>query len=352
MAASTASSSPVVLPQQEGLYCPLGDFFIDPMRPVARALITHAHSDHARAGHGHVLATRETLAIMAIRYGVNFCTQAQEIVYGAPLTIGDVSVTFYPAGHVLGSAQILLATSQTRLVVSGDYKLAQDPTCQSFEPIACDIFVSEATFGLPVFHHPDARYEIARLFSSLALFPQRTHIIGVYALGKAQRLLSLIHAHDPTRVVYLHGALEKLTAYYQNEGVVLAPVRKVAGANKEELRGAIVLAPPSSLHDRWAQRFEEPVHVMASGWMQVRARARQSGIELPLVISDHADWAGLCTAIEATGASELWVTHGQEEALLHYADKRGMAARPLRMVGYGEEEEALSVTEPINSAEA
>lgn len=336
---ATAMKEPLVIPQKHGLYCPKGDFYIDPLRPVPFALITHAHTDHARAGHGAVLATRETLAIMAIRHGADFCARAQEIAFGELITLKDVRVTFYPAGHVLGSAQILVDDGATRLVFSGDYKLAPDPTSTPFEPIACDVFVSEATFGLPVFAHPPASSEIIRLFASLHQFPQRTHLVGVYALGKAQRLLALIHAHDPQRVVYLHGALEKITAYYRDAGIALAPTLKVSEVGKDALKGAIVLAPPSALRARWAQRFEDPLHVMASGWMQIRARARQSGIELPLVVSDHADWHGLCAAIRATGASTLWVTHGQEEALLHFAAQEGLEGRALRLIGYGEGDE-------------
>lgn len=323
-----------------GLYCPAGDFHIDPMRPVARALITHGHSDHARAGHGAVLATADTLAIMGIRCGKAFAGSTQTAICGERQSIGDVSVAFHPAGHVLGSAQILIEAGGRRVVVSGDYKRARDPSCAPFEPLRCDAFVTEATFGLPVFRHPDATLEVARLLRSCVLFPDRAHLVGAYALGKAQRLMALIREAGWDRPVWIHGALEKTTAYYQHRGLDLGDIRKVAGADRSGLAGDIVLCPPSAMQDLWARRFPDPVTAFASGWMRVRARARQKGVTLPLVVSDHADWDDLGRTILETGCEELWVTHGAEEALVHWATARGLQARPLHMIGYGEEDEA------------
>lgn len=319
-----------------GLYCEAGDFYIDPIRSVRRALITHAHTDHARPGHDRVLATRDTLAIMGIRYGVDFAGQEQAIGYGEPLRIGDVAVSFHPAGHVLGSAQILVSRRGMRTVVSGDYKREADPTCAPFEPLACDTFISEATFGLPVFRHSDAAGEIEKLLASLRLFPERTHLVGAYVFGKAQRLIALLRRAGYERPLFIHGALEKLTDYYASRGIVLGEVRKVSGA--AELAGEIVLCPPSALNDLWSRKFADPVTIFASGWMRVRARARQSGIELPLVISDHADWDGLCATIAETGCSKLLLTHGEADALVHYFKTRGMDAEPLHMIGYGDDE--------------
>src|SRR5579863_2353873 len=204
-----------------GLYCAAGDFFIDPVRPVPRALITHAHADHARAGHAQVLATAETLALMAIRYGETFAGATQPIGYGETLRLDTVSVSFHPAGHVLGSAQILVADRASRLVISGDYKRDADPTCAGFVPIKCDMFISEATFGLPVFRHADAAAEIQKLLASVRLFPERTHLVGAYSLGKAQRVIALLRAAGYDRPIYMHGALEKITAYYQQLGINL-----------------------------------------------------------------------------------------------------------------------------------
>lgn len=321
-----------------GLCCRVGGFHIDPLRPVDKALITHAHSDHARAGHGAVLATRETLDLMRLRYGEDFAGTTQAVAYGETVTIGDVAVTLRPAGHVLGSAQIVIERDGFRAVASGDYKDVPDPTCAPFEPVACDLFITEATFALPVFRHGRPEGEIAKLLKSLAVFPGRGHVVGVYALGKAQRLIALLRAAGYDRPIYLHGALAAITDYYARTQD-LGDVRLVRDTPRDDLAGAIVLAPPPALTDIWARRIPEPVTALASGWMRVRARARQRGVELPLVISDHADWDGLIATISATGAQEIWVTHGAEEALVHWCLTHGLAARPLALVGYGDEDE-------------
>jgi putative mRNA 3-end processing factor len=322
-----------------GLCCKAGGFHIDPVRPVERALITHGHSDHARPGHGAVLATQETLDLMRLRYGENFAGTTQAIRYGEKIRLGDVAVAFHPAGHVLGSAQIAVTCQDTCIVASGDYKDAPDPTCAPFELVPCDVFITEATFGLPVFRHGDAMEQIGKLLTSVALFPERAHLIGAYSLGKAQRVIALLRLAGHDAPIYLHGAMEKITNYYQERGAALGELRPVRGVKKADLAGSIALAPPSATSDVWTRRFPDPVTAFASGWMRVRARARQGGIELPLVISDHADWDGLTATIAATGAGEIWVTHGQEDALVHWCTTRGLAARPLDLVGYGDEEE-------------
>jgi putative mRNA 3-end processing factor len=330
----------LLTPTPSGLCCPPGDFHIDPMRPVARALITHGHSDHARAGHGAVLATAETLDLMRLRYGESFAGSTQAVRYGEPIDVAGVTVTFHPAGHVLGSAQIAVERNGMRIVASGDYKDAADPTCVPFAPVACDVFITEATFGLPVFRHGDADREIARLLESVRLFPERAHLVGAYALGKAQRVIALLRRAGYVAPIYLHGALEAISRYYASRAIDLGELRAVRGAGKQELAGAIALAPPSALKDVWTRRFPDPITAFASGWMRVRARARQRGVELPLVISDHADWDGLTAAIAATGAADIWVTHGEEDALVHWCATEGLRARPLRIVGYGEEDDA------------
>jgi len=326
-------------PDQAGLYCPAGDFHIDPVVPVERAVITHGHGDHARAGHGAVLATRETLAIMASRYGADFASTTEEARYGRPVTPDGVEVTLVPAGHILGSAQVVLRWKGLTIVVSGDYKRRRDPTCAPFEPVACDVFVSEATFGLPVFRHPEDRGEIAKLLQSLRQFPERTHLIGAYALGKAQRLIMLLREAGYDQTIYIHGAMQALNALYESFGVALGPTAPATTDKRDRLGGKIVIAPPSATQDRWSRRFADPLLGFASGWMQVRARARQRGVELPLILSDHGDWDELTGTIAEIKPGELWVTHGSEEALLRWASLNGITAKALELVGYEDEEE-------------
>jgi putative mRNA 3-end processing factor len=340
----------ILLPTPAGLCCSRGGFHIDPTRPVEKAVITHGHSDHARAGHGSVLATQETLDLMRLRYGDNFAGSVQAVRYGESLNIGGVTVTFHPAGHVLGSAQVAVEHAGLRVVASGDYKDVADPTCAPFELVKCDVFITEATFGLPVFRHGDPDGEIGKLMRSVAVFPERAHLVGAYSLGKAQRVIALIRKAGYGQPIYLHGALERITGYYQSRGIALGEIRAARDADKTQLAGAIVLCPPSALNELWSRRFPDPVTAFASGWMRVRARARQHGVELPLVISDHADWDGLTATIRATGAAEVWVTHGQEDALVHFCATHGLAARPLALVGYGEEDE--TETAPQDTAPA
>ena len=332
----------ILQPTPAGLYCPAGGFHIDPTRAVDKAVITHGHSDHARPGHGSVLATQETLDLMRLRYGENFAGVTQAAQYGERLDVGGVSLTLHPAGHVLGSAQVAVEHRSLRIVASGDYKEVADPTCAPFELVKCDVFITEATFGLPVFRHGNPEREVAKLLHSVALFPERAHLVGAYSLGKAQRVMALIRKAGYAEPIHLHGALETITRYYQSRGVALGEVLLAHDADKAKLAGAIVLCPPSALQEVWSRRFPDPVSAFASGWMRVRARGRQRGIELPLVISDHADWDGLTATILGTGAAEIWVTHGQEDALVHFATSRGLKARPLALVGYGEEDESAA----------
>ena len=342
---STMRPEELLTPTPSGVCCQTGGFHIDPTRPVDKAVITHGHSDHARPGHGAVLATEETLDLMRLRYGENFAGTTQVAKPGETIKLGGATVTFHPAGHVLGSAQVAVESKGCRIVASGDYKDVADPTCAPFELVPCDVFITEATFGLPVFRHGDPQGEIARLLHSVSVFPERAHLVGAYSLGKAQRMIALVRQGGYDRPIYLHGAMEKITHYYVSRGIDLGELRPVRGTDKAELAGAIALCPPSSLQDLWARRFPDPVPCFASGWMRVRARARQRGVELPLVISDHADWDGLTRTIAATGASEIWVTHGQEDALVHWSKSRGLKARPLAIVGYGDEDETDGTTD-------
>jgi putative mRNA 3-end processing factor len=323
----------------EGLYCKAGGFFIDPIRPVAQAVVTHGHSDHARPGHAKVMATPDTLAIMACRYGEDFTPKRVELRYGRAIHLGEARVTLHPAGHILGAAQVLIEHGGARLVISGDYKRTADPTAREFELIPCDVFVTEATFGLPVFCHPDPQNEIGKLLTSLAIFPGSCHAVGCYALGKTQRLIAELRRAGYDKTIYLHGALMRLTQLYEARGVALGPFEQVTAENRKNLGGEIVLCPPSALADRWSRSLPDVIPAAASGWMQIRDRAKQQRVELPLIISDHCDWRQLIQTILETGAGEVWVTHGQEEALVHYCRKAGLQASALSLLGYEDEEE-------------
>jgi putative mRNA 3-end processing factor len=319
-----------------GIYVRPADAWIDPSMAVERALITHGHSDHARGGHGMSWATAETLAIMALRYGP---VEGIAVGYGEGISLGGVEISWVPAGHVLGSAQLLLEHGGERIVVTGDYKRRPDPTCAPFEPVPCDIFITEATFGLPVFRHPDIGQEIDRLLGALHAAPERCVLVGAYALGKAQRLIAELRGQGHGEPIYIHGALERMCDLYRDFGVDLGELYPATAASAEQLRGKVVLCPPSALNDRWSRRLPDPITAMASGWMRVRQRARQRQVELPLVISDHADWDELTGTIREIAPSEVWVTHGRDEALVHWCALQQMSARALALVGYEDEDD-------------
>ncbi len=310
------------------------DVYVDPPQPRARAIITHGHADHARAGHGAVLATPDTIAIMKTRYGEDAAGSWEELPFGEKRDIDGVTVSLHPAGHILGSAQVLLEHRGQRIVVTGDYKRLPDRTAQPFELLECDLLVTEATFGLPVFQHPKPTDEIGRLLRSVAAFPERAHVIGCYALGKAQRVISLLRQAGYNAPIYLHGAMIRLCELYVERGIPLGDLRHSLDVPKTELAGQIVIAPPSAIKDRWSRRLPDPVLAVASGWMSVKQRARQSGVELPLVISDHADWNELRQTIGETGAGTVWVTHGREDALVYWSQQQGLAAEPLNIEAY------------------
>ena len=310
------------------------DVYIDPPQPQARAIITHGHADHARSGHGAVLATPDTIAIMKTRYGEDAAGRWEDLPFGEKREIDGVTVSLHPAGHILGSAQVRLEYAGQRIVVTGDYKRLPDRTAQQFELVECDLLVTEATFGLPVFQHPKPSDEIARLLRSVASFPERAHVIGCYALGKAQRVISLLRESGYDAPIYLHGAMLRLCDLYVERGIPLGDLRHSLDIPKAELAGQIVIAPPGAIKDRWSRRLPDPVLAVASGWMSVKQRARQSGVELPLVISDHADWNELRETITETRANTVWVTHGREDALVYWSQQQGLAAEPLRIEAY------------------
>ncbi|WP_026791037.1 ligase-associated DNA damage response exonuclease [Pleomorphomonas oryzae] len=330
----TLRAEDVIYPTEAGLYCAPGDFYVDPLRPVSRALITHGHSDHARPGHAAVMATRETLDIMAIRYGEEFASSRQ--IAEGPVRIGGVTVSFHPAGHVLGSSQILIAPDRgPRILISGDYCRTPNPVCQPWEPVACDIFITEATFGLPIFRHPNPMTEAGRVIASMEEFPGRPHLIGAYALGKAQRVIALARAAGHHGPIAIHGALKRLCDYHVERGIDLGSLVSASDPGEAQL----MLAPPSAFASPWVQRFRDPVLAYASGWMTVRAQARRRGIELPLVISDHVDWPQLTATIRELAPQEVWITHGAEEGLMRWCELEGIPSRPLRLIGYEDEAE-------------
>jgi putative mRNA 3-end processing factor len=324
--------------EPHGIHVVPADCWIDPSEPVARALVTHGHADHARGGHGETLATPATLAIMELRYQTR--EGAVPVEYGEAIKLpGGVEATYIPAGHVLGSAQILLEHAGERVIVTGDYKRRADPTCPPFEVTPCDIFVTEATFGLPVFCHPPIEQEIGKLLKALRDHPDRCVLVGAYALGKAQRLIAELRAAGHSEPIYLHGAMERMCRLYEEFGVSLGELRLVSDHTKDDMRGSVVVCPPSALNDRWSRRLPEPITAMASGWMRVRQRARQRNVELPLVISDHADWGELTRTIEEVDPAETWITHGREEALLRWCQLHQRRARALALVGYEDEDD-------------
>ena len=338
MATGSLNPRSWLYPTPRGLYCEPGGFYVDPAVAVDRAVITHGHGDHARPGHRAALATPETLAIMRARFEDMPDTAQQVLKCGETVRLGEVEVRLAPAGHILGSAQAVLTYKNQRIVVSGDFKRRPDPTCPPFEPVPCDVFITEATFALPVFHHPSDAGEIGKLLRSVATFPERSHLVGVYALGKCQRVIRLLRAAGYDRRIWLHGALVSLCRLYQEQGIDLGDVAPASEAILETFRGAIVLCPPGAIADRWSRRFAEPISAVCSGWMGVRARARQRGAELPLVISDHADWPELSRTLKDVGAPKVWVTHGREEALVFHARSLGIEAEALHLGGRDEED--------------
>ena len=324
--------------EPHGIHVVPANAWIDPSRPAGLALVTHGHADHARGGHDRTVATPETLAIMKLRYATD--AGAAPVAYGETIRLaGGVDATYLPAGHVLGSAQILLEHAGERVIVTGDYKRRPDPTCPPFQVTRCDVFITEATFGLPVFRHPPIGEEIAKLLKARIDNPDRCVLVGAYALGKAQRVIAELRLAGYAEPIWLHGALERMCRLYEELGVDLGDLRLVTDAPNGALAGQIVMAPPSALNDRWSRRLPDPITAMASGWMRVRQRARQRNVELPLVISDHADWDELTRTIEEVNPAESWITHGREEALLRWCQLHQRKARALALVGYEDEDD-------------
>ena len=308
----------------EGLFCPAGGFFVDPARRVARAVVTHGHADHLRRGMGALIATPETIAIADVRIGRGGYGEAAPLPYGQKRRIGEAEIRLAPAGHCLGSAQVVIEAGGRRAVITGDCKRDADPSCAPFEVTPCDLFVTEATFGAPVWRFPPPQTQIARLMKSLRLFPDRTHIIHAYSLGKAQRLMAELRVAGWSDPIFIHRALAGICQVYQRAGVDLGVLRPVEKGQTSP-RGAIVFAPPGGGGDAWRDRVRDPVIVSASGWN--RGGKRAGGSELPLVLSDHSDWDALTKTILETGAKEVWIDHGPPAALAHWCAGHGIAAR-------------------------
>jgi putative mRNA 3-end processing factor len=329
-----AGRGDLLVVRPEGLYCAAGDFFIDPWRSVRRAVITHAHADHARAGHRHYLASRDGEAVLRARLGD---ISLQAAGWGEPVDIGGVRVSLHPAGHVLGAAQVRIEHRGEVWVVSGDYKLEADPTCAAFEPVRCHTFVTESTFGLPVYRWPSPR----TLFDDVNRWWQanaeagRTSVLFCYAFGKAQRILASVDA-DIGPIV-CHGAVEPLNRAYRGAGVALPVTHRVTDLPRAELARALVLAPPSAAGSVWMRRFGDASDAFASGWMQLRGARRRRAVDRGFVLSDHADWPGLQRAVEATGAGRVFVTHGYVPVMVRWLTERGLDAQSFETEFTGEE---------------
>jgi putative mRNA 3-end processing factor len=323
------TSSPDLLAVTDsGLYCAAGDFYVDPWRRVERAVITHAHADHARGGCGRYLCAAPGKPVLRTRLGGNAVIDT--LRYGEATTINGVRVSLHPAGHVLGSAQVRIEHQGETWVVTGDYKLESDPTCQGFEPVPCDVFVTESTFGLPVYRWPDQAAVAAQINAWWRANRDagRTSVLLAYALGKAQRLAALVDPEIGPLVV--HGAVMKLVEAYRASGVKLPAIDRVPPRARRVGNGrALVIAPPSVLGSPWLRMFGESSVAVASGWMTVRGVRRRRGVEQGFVVSDHADFPGLLTAIEASRARRVLVTHGFSDVLARFLRERGLDAEPL-----------------------
>jgi len=335
------SSQDLVVARPEGLYCPPGDFFIDPWQPVARALVTHAHGDHLRPGHGHYLTAEAGRHVVASRVGA---VDLQTLAYGVSITHRGVRVSFHPAGHVLGSAQIRLEHEGRVWVVSGDYKTGPDATCAPFEPVRCDVFVTESTFGLPVFRWAPQQ----DVFDSLDAWwagnaaAGRASIVYAYSFGKAQRVLAGI---DPAiGPIIVHGAVATMDEAYRQSGIALPQTKSVLDATPDEIRRSLVIAPPSAQGSTWTRRFGDFSDAFASGWMLLRGARRRRNVDRGFILSDHADWPGLLEAIAASGAPRVIVTHGYVEPLVRFLAEQGLESGAFK-TQYGDDEDAKPAEE-------
>jgi len=318
----------LLVPSHEGVHCPAGGFHIDPWRPVERAILTHAHSDHARAGSKAYLCAESCAPVAAERVGRD--ARIETLRYGETLEMGGVRISLHPAGHVLGSAQVRIERAGRVWVASGDYKLDPDPTCAPFESVRCDAFLTESTFGLPVYRwDPAAEFERMNRWWRANRDEGRTSVVYAYALGKAQRVLASVDASIGP--ILVHGAVARMVSVYRTAGVVLPDVLPANEENAKLHRGkALVVAPPGAGGTPWLRKFGPVSQSMASGWMRVRGQRRRRGLDAGFVLSDHADWPGLTQAIDASGAERVLVTHGATDPLVRWLVERGRDARAWR----------------------
>lgn len=328
----------LITARPEGLYCAAGDFYIDPWRPVERAVITHGHSDHARSGHAHYLAHSDSEGVLRARLGQGITLQT--LPYGQAIEHHGVRISLHPAGHVLGSAQVRLEHGGRVWVASGDYKTEADGTCAPFEPVRCDTFITESTFGLPIYRWPTQPELMAGIDAwwRANAAQGRPSVLLCYAFGKAQRIL---HGVDRSiGPIVVHGAVEPLNAVYRAAGVDLPPTLRVTdpGVDAPLLAKSLVLAPPSAQGTPWMRRFPGHSDAFASGWMQLRGTRRRRGVDRGFVMSDHADWPGLQSAIGATGAERVFVTHGSVAVLVRWLCEQGLEAQAFE-TEYGDEDE-------------
>ena len=321
--------------RQEGLYCEPGEFYIDPWKPVDCALITHAHSDHARSGSRQYYATGVSEGILRKRLGQE--TPLQGVEYGEKIKLGKTWVSFHPAGHVLGSAQIRVEYGDEVWVVSGDYKRCADPTCERFEVVPCDTFITEATFGLPIYRWNSGAETCQEIYQWWQEDSERPSLLFCYAFGKAQRVLSELRQFTD-KPVYVHGAVHVLTEIYREVGVPMVETIPASEMPRDyKFKGDLVLAPPSAHRSSWMKRFTQPQTAFASGWMAVRGARRRRGYERGFVLSDHADWPGLVKTVQQTQAKTIYVTHGQVEVLSRYlTEVEGRNSLPLKTLFEGE----------------
>ncbi|HVW69427.1 MAG TPA: ligase-associated DNA damage response exonuclease [Steroidobacteraceae bacterium] len=330
------TSEPLIVVTPNGLYCPPGDFYVDPWQPVRTAVITHGHGDHLRHGSARYILARPGAGIARLRLGGD--RELAPLDYGARIPLGSTTVSLHPAGHILGSAQVRIEHEGRVWVVSGDYKRQPDPTCAPFEPVECDVFISEATFALPVYRWPDTARVVEEIYRWWRSNRERgiASALFCYALGKAQRVLSELRAFT-NETVYVHGAVDSLNGVYRRAGVGLLPTQSVGTEKKRDYRGALILAPPSAAGTPWMRRFGEHATGFCSGWMRVRGDRRRRGYDRGFVISDHADWTALIDTCTASRAKEILLTHGYSDALTRYFNEKGVAASALK-TSYGDED--------------
>ena len=316
----------------QGLYCPAADAWIDPPCPVKRAIITHAHADHARPGCGEYWACDQSETILRQRLGRDI--KIHSINYGEEFRLGQAKLSLHSAGHVLGSAQVRIEVGDEVWLVTGDYKRCHDPSCEPFESVKCDVLITESTFGLPIYRWKSGKQVAREIYEWWRTETEHPSLLFCYTFGKAQRVLAELKSLGIMEEVLLHGAVETITGHYREAGVDMVPTRPVSELErKDPLKGRLIIAPPSAYKSPWMKRFKEPQTAFASGWMAVRGARRRRGYERGFVLSDHADWTGLIMTIKQSEAKTIYITHGQEDVLARYlTEVEGLNAFPLEML--------------------